>query len=140
MEYKLVQLNEEVAVGKTFEIATSEIQTVNYGMFYNEVCKGMNPIKSFGIYEVGTEVTKFTVGIETEEINDYSTYILPAGAYYEFEIDMMENMKENQYVKCFEALENAGVEYDRTYSYEVMDQSINPAKGQTKYKYYIKAN
>lgn len=140
MEFTKVQLNGEVAVGKTFEFPTQDIETVDYGSFYNQVCKGMNPTKSFGIYEVADDITKFTVAIHTEVSNDLKSFEMPAGQFYEFEIDMMENMKDNQYVKCFAALEAAGVEYDMSYSIEIMGNDMNPETGQMKYKYYIKAN
>lgn len=139
MEYKLITLDEKVAYGKNFEFPTSEIQTYDYSKLYGEVCKGMNPTVSYGIYQVGEQTTKFTVAIETEVENDYTKVTLPAGDYYEFELDMMENMKENEYVKCFDTLTADGISFDMSYSYEVMDRSFNPMTGNFKFKYYIKA-
>lgn len=140
MQFNKVHLDREIAVGQSFEFPTMEISTADYGSFYNQVCKGLDPIKSFGIYEVTDEVTKFTVAIETKTVNAYQSYEIPAGTYYEFEIDLFANMKDNQYVKCFAALENAGVEYNQAYSFEVMDRNFNPETGQTKFKFYISAN
>lgn len=137
MEYKLITLNCDVAVGKTFEFPTSEIQTVDYGKYYNDVCAGMHPSKSYGIYEVGEEVTKFSVAIQTEFPNNYSSYKIHSGDYYQFEIDMAANQKENQYTKCFDTLMSEGLDFDMSYSFEVMEQMTDPSTGTYKYKYYI---
>lgn len=138
MEYKITKLDEVKLVGKTFEFPTSEIQTVSYPMFYGEVCHGMDPQISYGIYEIGDEITKFTVAIKTDIENDYDEVMVNAGEFIEFEIDFMENQKENQYVKCFEQLEKDEVEYNMSYSIEIMDRNFNPMKKQYMYKYYVK--
>lgn len=138
MEYKIVELNCDVAVGKTFEFPTNDIQSVNYGNYYYQVCHGLNPIKSYGIYEVGEETTKFTVAIQTELDTNLASFKIPCGTYYEFELDMMENQADNQYVKCFDVLAANKIDFDMSYSFEVMDRSFNPMEGKYKYKYYIK--
>ncbi len=141
MEYKIVNLEQVELVGKSFEFPTSEIQSANYQMYYGETCNGMNPTKSFGIYQVGEEVTKFTVAIKTETETSYENVIVQGGEYFEFEINFMENIKDNQYTKCFDQLIADGVAFDMGYSVEIMDQSFNPMEGQYKFKYYIrKAN
>ncbi len=139
MEYKLTTIDEIVAFGKSFEFQTAEIQTYDYSKLYAEVCKGMNPTVSYGIYQIGEQVTKFTIAIETEVENNYPQVTLPAGKYYQFELDMIENSKDNQYVKCFNILTAEGISFDTSYSFEVMDRSFNPATGNFKFKYYIKA-
>ncbi len=138
MEYKSVELNCDVAVGKTFEFPTSEIQTTNYSEYYSNICQGYNPSMSFGIYEVGKEVTNFTVAIQTEFDNNYSPVKIPGGNYFEFEIDLLENQKENQYTKCFDTLAASGERFNMEYSFEVMDRTFNPKQGNWKIKYYIK--
>lgn len=138
MEYTKVKLNSDVAVGKTFEFPTSEIQTIDYSKFYGEVCKGMNPVLSYGIYEIGEETTKFTVAIQTEYENQYKSFKVPEGDYIEFEIDMMENQKENQYTKCIEQLFADGYDVDMSYSFEIMDNSFDPTEGKFLYKYYLR--
>lgn len=138
MNYKLKTLPEVTLVGKTFEFPTSEIQTVDYSKYYSEVCGNMHPELSYGIYEVGTEITKFTVAIKTNIENDFDKITIHGGDFYEFTIDFMENMKENQYVKCFDALANDNIEFDMSYSVEIMDKNMDFAAGKTEYKYYLK--
>lgn len=138
MEYKTVELNCDVAVGKSFEFPTSDIQSVNYGNYYYQVCHDLNPIRSYGIYEVGEETTKFTVAVHTELETNLESFHIPGGTYYEFELDMMENQQENQYVKCFARLEADELAFETNYSFEVMDRSFNPMEGKFKYKYYIR--
>ncbi len=140
MQYQIIQLEQQTLVGQSFEFPTTEIQTTDYSQFYGQVCKGMNPTTSFGIYEVSDQLTTFTVAIETDEANDYKQIIIPGGEYVEFELDMMENQKDNQYVKCFDTLKNEGLDFDMSYSIEIMDRSFNPMKGQFKFKYLIKKN
>lgn len=137
MEYKIVKLEQAVVVGKSFQFPTAEIQTAEYQLYYGQTCQGMNPTKSYGVYQVGEEVANFTVAIETEELNDYQQIIVRGGEYYQFEIDFMENFKDNQYVKCFDQLMADGVEFNMDYSIEIMDQSFNPMKQMYKFKYYI---
>lgn len=138
MEYKITKLEEVNLVGKTFEFPTSEIQSANYQMYYGEVCKGMNSEISYGIYEVGEETTKFTVAIKTEVENDLDAVTTVSGEYLEFELDFMKNQSENEYVKCFDQLAADEIEFDMSYSIEVMDRSFNPMEGKFGFKYYIK--
>ncbi len=140
MKYQIIQLEQQDVVGQSFELPTTEIQTTDYSQFYGQVCKGMNPATSFGIYQVSDQVTTFTVAIETEVANDYPNVTIAGGEYYQFELDMMENMKDNQYVKCFDTLKNNGLDFDISYSIEIMDRSFDPSKGQFNFKYLIKKN
>lgn len=138
MNYELKVLSAQKLVGKTFEFPTSEIQSVDYSNFYKQVCNGMNPEVSYGIYEVANDVTKFTVAIKTNAENNLAEVITPTGEFYEFTIDMMENMKENQYVKCFDTLAKGNVNFDMSCSVEIMDSNMDFAAGKTEYKYYLK--
>lgn len=139
MEYNKVHFNADVAVGKSFEFPTNEIQTADYQQFYGKVCAGMSPTLSYGIYEIGEEQTKFTVAIQTEYDNNYNSYKISEGEYFEFTIDMMENQNQNQYVKCIEQLLADGIDVDMSYSFEVMDNSFDPMSGKFLYKYYLRS-
>lgn len=138
MNYELKILPAQKLVGKTFEFPTGEIQSVDYSKFYKQVCSGMNPEASYGIYEVASDVTKFTVAIKTNVENKLAEVITPAGEFYEFTIDMIENMKENQYVKCFDTLAKDKIDFDMSCSFEIMSSNMDFTAGRTEYKYYLK--
>lgn len=138
MNYQLITLEAVELVGKTFEFPTSEIQTINYEDFYKEVCMGYNPSISYGIFNVAEDITRFTVAIKTDVENNFDLVEIKAGEFFEFEIDSRDFAVENQYVKCFEQLVNDSIDFDRSYSIQIMDRNFNPMNNQFTYKYYLK--
>lgn len=138
MKYQVKQIDEIKIKGKIFGFKTEDIENVDYKSMYNEVCKGMNPDISYGIYEIGEKKTFFTVAIATKVENNFDTVVIPSGEYYEFTFDMAKAAQVDQYALAAQTLVDANLPFDETYSFELMDKSFNPFMGAMKFKYYIK--
>lgn len=137
MEYKIVTLDELKLSAKSFKFPTSELQTADYSSYYQEVCSGVHPQASYGVYQITDEETTFTVAIDIEGESKLDDFTIRGGKFYQFELDLMKNSEANEYVKCYEVLEKDNAPYVMEYGVEVMDRTFNPAQGQFKFKYYV---
>ncbi len=138
MNYKIKVLEDIKVVGKIFGFDTKNIEEVDYQGMYGEVCKGNNPDVSYGIYEIDPKKTFFTVAIDTKLETELEEVVIPAGEYYEFTLDMKLAEQVDQYALAAQTLVEAGLDFDGSYSFEMMDKSFNPFMGAMKFKYYIK--
>lgn len=139
--YKITQVAAKDIIVKQFEFPAMEVASADYQSFYQAACHntGLEFDTSYGIYQMDMEKCIFSAGFSHDSVEGYEGHTIPAGEYYEFEIDMMAMTPENNiYEACFVELDESNEAYVQTYSFELMDKSFCPQKGEMKFKYFIK--